>query len=93
VSFETSLKALPPLIVRQPDDEKIEEQGDQSPDSKVVKYFVPRLRVRQAKPGVCTQCVSGEWVFVRQEQRCDAQNEDRYENYIKFQCFNLEILL
>lgn len=85
VSFETALKALPPLAVRQPDDESIEEQGDQSAGGEVVKYFVPRLRVRhdRAEPGVRTQYLSRERVFVRQEQRCDAQNEDRYESYIK----------
>jgi hypothetical protein len=96
-AFEAPLNSLSALVVRQADDEQIEEHGDQRADGEVVNYLVPRLRVRHdpAEPGVRTHCLSRKRVFIRQKQRCDAQNGDRYERYIKktFQCKALGALI
>lgn len=87
VSFETFLEALPPLIVRQPDYQRIEQHADQSANSEVVKYLVPRLRIlrdREAEPRVSTQRLSRKkLVFVRQEHCGDAQNGDHDKSYVK----------
>src|SRR5260370_37540665 len=55
VVSQASLDTPSFLIVRQADDQPVENQTDQGSGGKIIKYFIPSLRVGncRAKPSAC----------------------------------------